>query len=185
MRLTSIWLAAMVLSGVAPTALGQATHQVECTILGELTRQHTFRRLSELLGQTPTPLAPGAVDYGRLQICDETVVSVSTGFSAAMAQFGMPVRWGVSNSGSACNQNDIQQCFPYTDPASAPLTADQLHVMQLAWREVRNGTVAHMPWGAASNVSYFSSVSLLQAYQPGGPLRAGSIAIEPAAGDGW
>lgn len=185
MRRWGIAAAVLVVSGTANVGYGQGIQGIDCTILGELTRRHTFRRLEEYLGESASPLSPQAEDFYRLQVCDETAVSVSQGFSAAMSQFGMPVRWHVADSATACSITDVDQCFPFADPAGAPLSLDQSRFVARTWHEVRDAVAAHMPWGTTSNVSYFSADSMFSAYGVDGPVAAGSMTIEPALPQGW
>ena len=178
-------LATLVLAGTTNVAAGQTVQGIDCTILGELTRQHTFRRLDEYFGGSSNPLRPQITDYSRLQICNETAVSVTRGYAAAMAQFGMPVRWSAFDTGPGCAYGDIDQCFPFADPAAVPLPVDKTRLLATTWQEVRDVITAHMPWGTQSNLSYFSSASLLSAYGSAGPVQAGSISIEPAFSGSW
>lgn len=185
MKRWGIVAAVLMGSVTANVSNGQGVQGIDCTILGELTRRHTFRRLEEYLGESGSPLSPRVEDFYRLQICDETAVSVSLGFSAAMSQFGMPVRWHVADSATACSITDVDQCFPFADPAGAPLSLDESRFVARTWREVRDAVTAHMPWGTSSNVSYFSADSMLSAYGVDGPVGAGSITIEPALLQAW
>ena len=185
MRRWSFVAVVLLLGGAVNVSYGQGAQGVDCTILGELTRRHTFRRLEEHLGADARPRSPRIDDFYRLQICDDTAVSVSYGFSAAMSQFGLPVRWHVADSAQVCSLADIDQCFPFADPAGAPLSLELARVVASTWYEVRSAVVAHMPWGTSSNVSYFSADSMISVYGSDGPIRAGSMTIEPALLQGW
>ena len=185
MRRWCVFVAVLLTNGAVDVSHGQGGQGVDCTVLGELTRRHTFRRLEEHLGTDARPRLPRIDDFYRLQVCDDTAVSVSHGFSAAMSQFGMPVRWHIADSAPVCSLADINQCFPFADPAGMPLSLEQARVVASTWYEVRGAVAAHMPWGTSSNVSYFSADSIASAYAGEGPVGAGSVTIEPALIQGW
>lgn len=168
----------LVAAGVCLSARADAYGNIGCTILSEATRLHTVSRLDRYIdGGEPEP-DPYTIDYNHLQVCDQTAMSVTRGYSAALAQYGLPVRWRFDSPTGECQANDIAHCHPFSDPAVAPLDLTAAAAVTELWYEIRSGVEAHMPWGTGSNVSYFRTGSLMQSFDMAGPISAesGSVA---------
>jgi len=149
-------------------ASGAQAGKLDCAVLSDLVRQHTVTRLTGFTGQQTRPLSPALADQAQLQNCARTAQSVSRGFAAAMAQFGMPVRWSYRNRSGVCRAQTIAQCFPFADPAAAPLTIRQINFMSTTWRGLRESVIAHMPWGASGNLIYFTPDSFSRSLSASG-----------------
>ena len=173
------------LTGGADVTAAQSIHANSCTILGELTRRHTLRRLDVSTGQFDDGRGRQPVEYSLPQACDQTANAVSRGFSAAMAQFGLPVRWSAFNGEAGCESRDIDRCYPVAHGADSATKLQATGAMAEAWREVQYVISAFMPWGSQSDLSHFTADFLWSAYGSAGRPKAGSISIEPAPGNVW
>lgn len=142
-----------------------------CTVLSDLVRLHTVALLRDYTGGRWSPPRPAGNKDQHLETCDETVLSVSRGFSAALSQFGMPVRWSYRSHSAVCRSRDIAQCFPFADPAAPPVTIAQMNFIGQTWRGLSKSVKAHMPWGSAGNLSYFTADSFVQSLEPAGLIR--------------
>jgi hypothetical protein len=171
--------AAFALLAAGASASADTQHSVDCTVLGDLARLYTVSRLDEYVhGGEPAPV-PRVIGYGNQQLCDATALSVTRGYSAAMARFGMPVLWSFDRPVGGCPVNDIALCHPLADPSAPPPDARAAVLASKVWYEVRDGVRAHMPWGTASDIAWFSGATLIESLAGSAPLDAayGSIAI--------
>ena len=169
----------LVAASASWSATADANGNFGCTILSEATRLHAVSRLDVYVdGGEPEP-DPYVIDYSHLQICDQTVTSVTRGYSAALAQRGLPVRWRFDSAAAECRANDIAHCHPFGDPSAAPIDLSAALAISRLWYDIRSGIEAHMPWGTASNVTYFSTASLIHSFSAAGPIdaQAGSVGV--------
>lgn len=153
---------------------------LDCAILSDLVRQHTVTRLTGFTGQRTPALRPTRTDSDQLKSCSDTARSVSQGFSAAMAQFGMPLRWSYMDHTGFCTSQAISRCVPFPDPAAAPLTFRQINFVSVSWRGLRTSVLAHMIWDPSGNLTYFTPDSFTRSLTASGLL---SRKVRPARGN--
>ncbi|MDZ7770683.1 MAG: hypothetical protein U5K38_17245 [Woeseiaceae bacterium] len=86
----------------------------------------------------------------------------SAAFRDALAGLSMAVSWddrGPMNPGDYCLSHDLAQCYPGTTEL-APLSASQHLFVEDAWQGVRAGIRQQMPFGTASDITWFRADDL-------------------------
>lgn len=94
--------------------------------------------------------------------CGRTAAVSSAAFRNALAGLGMAVSWddrGPMQPGDYCLSHDLAQCFPGTREL-APLSESQHLFVQDAWQGVRAGIRQQMPFGTASDITWFRADDL-------------------------
>lgn len=94
--------------------------------------------------------------------CGRTAAVASAAFRDALAGLSMIVSWGDSGPmqpGDYCLSHDLAQCYPGTMEL-APLSASQHRFVQDAWQGVRAGIRQQMPFGTASDITWFRAGDL-------------------------
>lgn len=107
-------------------------------------------------GANRPALAAGPVSCGR------TAAVASAAFRDALAGLSMTVSWddrGPMNPGDYCLSHDLAQCYPGTTNL-APLSASQHLFVHAAWQGVRAGIRQQMPFGTASDITWFRADDL-------------------------
>lgn len=169
-----------------PLVLGNS-----CAVLGEVVRQAAVNDILAARGESPfASPRPAMLDDG-LQSCANTSNAVSAGFTHALAQLGIYVRWsylststgstgpGPTGSGNVCLSHDLGKCYPFVDPAGPAATPPDFRMVTDTWDRLSGGVAVNMPWGTSSDIAFFRASSLSVSLQPGGsgPLlpEVGSI----------
>lgn len=94
--------------------------------------------------------------------CGRTAAVASAAFRDALAGLSMAVSWdnrGPMNPGDYCLSHDLAQCYPGTTEL-ASLSAAQHLFVQDAWQGVRAGIRQQMPFGTASDITWFRADDL-------------------------
>jgi len=94
--------------------------------------------------------------------CGRTAAVASAAFRDALAGLGMAVSWedrGPLPPGDYCLSHDLAQCYPGTMQL-VPLSESQRLFVQNAWQGVTAGVRQQMPFGTASDISWFRAADL-------------------------
>ena len=154
----------LVLSGISVARYAVAdTSMVDdgCTVLSEIVRKSL---LSHAIIGGRYPVADEGPDYAGVQSCSNTAAAVSMAFRATLKQMDIATRWSLIQPGAVamCDSHNLGICYPIPDPMGPALLPRDLEYVQYSWRVVRIAVIAHMPWGADSDMSHFDA-SLLAA----------------------
>ena len=165
-------LAALVVLAAVP--IGPLAHagplelSSSCAQLGEVVREATVNDILAARGEPAwAQPRPGVQDDG-IRACNATSAAVSAAYVRALAQLGLYVRFHYlpAGNGNACLSHDLTYCNPFPDPMGPRLLPPALGLISESWNRVRGGIVAEMPWGTASDISYFRPASLSLSLQP-------------------
>ena len=104
--------------------------------------------------------------------CGRTAQATTHAFGQAMYTLGIPVSWDDDSypgipPGDYCLSHDLSQCYPRTRDLIGGSTAMQLSFVHDAWKAVRNGVAAQMPYGVQSDMSVFEADTLAAVLQDG------------------
>jgi hypothetical protein len=149
----------------------QAVNEGGCAALAEAVRNGVF----DIAARTGSGGATGPVATlpsdtpagdGQPQSCGRTAAVASAAFGSALASFNLPVEWNFRGNyrgpmlpGPFCLLPDLAQCFPRFPP-DAVLSAQGRSFVADAWQGVAAGIRRQMPFGTASDISYFRSPEL-------------------------
>ncbi len=152
----------MVLGGMStapPANAGGLALDNGCALLNQIIQQSI---LDAVIFDDSHPADRNGPDYGGAQSCSNTSATVSSAYRASLIQMNMVISWNVVNpdAGTVCTNHNLKNCYPYPDPAGPSLQPGDLAFIQNSWRNVRNSVISQMPWGAASDMSYFNAKSL-------------------------
>ena len=152
----------MVLGGMStapPANAGGLALDNGCALLNQIIQQSI---LDAVIFDDNHPADRNGPDYGGAQSCSNTSATVSSAYRASLIQMNMVISWNVvhPDAGTVCTNHNLNNCYPYPDPAGPSLKPGDLAFIQNSWRNVRNGVISQMPWGAASDMSYFDAKSL-------------------------
>jgi hypothetical protein len=142
-----------------------------CVLLGQIIQQSI---LDAVLFDDNYPADSNDPDYGGAQSCSNTSATVSSAYRASLIQMNMVISWNAvqPSAGTVCTSHNLDNCYPYPDPAGPSLKPGDLAFIQNSWRNVRSGVISQMPWGAASDMSYFDAKSLAGSL---GSSKSGSL----------
>jgi hypothetical protein len=152
----------MVLGGMSaalPASASGMAFDSGCALLNQIIQQSI---LDAIIFDDNHPADSNDPDYGGAQSCSNTSATVSSAYRASLIQMNMVISWNVvhPDAGTVCTNHNLNNCYPYPDPAGPPLKAGDLAFIQSGWRNVRNSVISQMPWGVASDMSYFDARSL-------------------------
>ena len=149
-----------------------------CAALNDAVRRAL---LSDLVLDENYPGDYYGTGLGGLQSCSNTAAAVSTAFRSSLSQMNIAIRWNLTqpDGGITCVDHNISRCYPFPDPMRPAMPPPDLALIHNNWQSVRDGVMLHMPWGAASNMSYFDATSLAGSLTPvnAGPLNVGMGSI--------
>lgn len=149
-----------------------------CAALNDIIRQSL---VAAVISEYAYPGDNFGPDYGGAQSCTNTTAAVTSAFSASLNDMNIITRWNALQpvTGVACTGYDLRACNPFPDPLGPSLKSGDLAFVHNSWQRVRNIVIAHMPWGVASNMSYFNPRELASSLRATrvGPLQfeTGSI----------
>ena len=163
-------LASAALLSVALASTVSAHADDGCAVLKELVRTSVYASATEFavdrrVAREHTVGRSGAVGStvtGR-QACGSTIEVTTKAFSESLASLNMPVGWNRQppmDRGDYCLSHDLRQCYPSQSPLFPSLSPSELAFVHDAWKGVRNAVASQMPYGAASDLSQFTSGSL-------------------------
>lgn len=100
----------------------------------------------------------------EITLCDQTTLSVTSAFKAALRQANIEVTWGFHTGygGDYCLSHFLSQCYPTGDPASPPLSNDERSFVMRSWRAVRDAVQFRMVLYPGSDVARFRGDELRQ-----------------------
>ncbi len=129
----------MSLGGTA--AGGTASGTDDCPVLGELVTQAVLDAGDGLKAR----LVPGFPRVGLLK-CRQAALTVTTGFSAAMARRNIYVswQWPDKERGDRCLSADLSQCYPTRNPFVPYSVSDGAFVAD-SWHGVLQAIGQRMP----------------------------------------
>jgi hypothetical protein len=107
-------------------------------------------------------LQPRPVNGKYRQSCGRTAAVASAAFSKALASYNLNVNWSEHYPiapGDYCHSADLSRCYPGT-PSIAPAASDRTLFVRRAWQGVSAGIRQQMPFGTASDISYFQAPEL-------------------------
>lgn len=101
-------------------------------------------------------------NHAGAQSCSNTTAAVTTAFRSSLIELNIITRWSVMQSDAAfvCLSHDLRNCYPFADPMGPEPGPHDLAFVHNSWQTVRSSVLAHMPWGAGSDLSYFDTQSL-------------------------
>ena len=171
-------VAAVVVLLTGPAAAQMIEPDSGCVLFGELVRRSVVHEIQPEFGGEAYPGTQPSVDFNGLQACASAAPVASWAFASAFSQFGVDVRWSYLPAADTmtCVSSDITNCHPFADPMAAPLTTSEQALIGSSWEQTRETVLATMPFGAASNVSYFDQGSFAGG-AAAGPLQPGSGSI--------
>ena len=156
-------VALIALLSLGGTAVGgTASGTDDCPVLGELVTQAVLEAGDGL----KVRLVPGFPRAGLLK-CRQAALTVTVGFSAAMARRNIYVswQWPDKERGDLCLSADLSQCYPTRNPF-VPYSANDGAFVADSWHGVLQAIGPRMPRGYAGDFVRFES----------GPLAAGLAA---------
>ena len=139
-----------------------------CAQLGEVVREATVNDILAARGEPSWGQPRGRMQDDGIRACNATSATVSAAYVRALAQLGLYVRFHYlpAGTGNACLSHDLAFCNPFPDPMGPRLLPPALSLISASWNRVRGGIVAEMPWGSASDISYFRPASLSLSLAP-------------------
>ncbi len=152
------------------TAHAQAVTDAGCQVLAAAVSAGVHDVAARTGGGAAPPVRTSGQRYGanrqalasRPVSCGRTAAVASAAFRDALAGLGIAVSWGdrgPMQSGDYCLSHDLAQCYPATTEL-APLSASQRLFVHDAWQGVRAGIRQQMPFGTASDITWFRADDL-------------------------
>lgn len=155
---TAMKLAALgaLLSLGGTAAGGTAPGTDDCPVLGELVTQAVLEAGDGL----KVRLVPGIPRAGLLK-CRQAALTVTAGFSAAMARRNIYVswQWPDKERGDLCQSADLSQCYPARNPF-VPYSARDAAFVADSWHGVLEAIGQGMPGGYEADFVRFESAAL-------------------------
>ena len=151
-----------------PALAGPTELSSSCAQLAEVVREATVNDILAARGESAWGQPRSGVQDDGIRACNATSAAVTLAYVRALAQLGLYVRFHYlpAGSGNACLSHDLAFCNPFPDPMGPRLLPPALNLISESWNRVRGGIVAEMPWGSASDISYFRPASLSLSLQP-------------------
>jgi hypothetical protein len=141
-------------SGTSPVG-AYAGDQDGCAILAAIIADEALRGTRLDLGGSA--LVGNSVDT---HTCDQTARSVTDAFSGALSNLGIRIVWGARaiEHQTICDSADLIRCMPRVLPSETAVSSRI--VVHDSWAAVQHSVHNSMPFGSASDVSYFNSSAL-------------------------
>lgn len=158
-RLAAMVLVAVAAMRTAPVA-AQAVTDGGCATLADAVRLSVELFIAgsekELASARRTRSSARVAAVYSPQTCGRTAAVASAAFTEAMARMNLPISWidREPGPGDVCRSHHLMQCSPQPSPG-LPMSAHDSALVADAWRRVRAGIRRQMPFGVASDISYF------------------------------
>lgn len=131
---------------------------IACVVLEEAVYESVLRSSAGVAAHRRSAILPGP---SALLTCRDTARAVSSGFSRAMAERNVYLRWQwpSEESGDLCLSADLSQCYPHRSPFVPFARGDSTFVAD-SWNGVLRGVGKSMPRGPAADLARFSADEL-------------------------
>jgi len=106
--------------------------------------------------------SPGVAVSAAWTSCGRTAAVASAAFGRALTGFSLSLAWPDHDAiapGDVCLSHYLSQCYPQA-AAGMPWSPRQAALVADTWQGVAAGIRRHMPFGAASDLSYFRPADL-------------------------